>query len=67
MDEKLKILKRYFGYSSFRPGQEKTIDALIGGRDTFAVMPTGAGKSIAIRSRRFWGAACRWSSRRWCR
>lgn len=49
MDEKLKILKRYFGYSSFRPGQEKTIDALIGGRDTFAVMPTGAGKSICYQ------------------
>lgn len=49
MDEKLKILKQYFGYSSFRPGQEKTIDALLGGRDTFAVMPTGAGKSICYQ------------------
>lgn len=49
MDEKLKILKQCFGYSSFRPGQEKTIDALLGGRDTFAVMPTGAGKSICYQ------------------
>ncbi len=42
-------LKKYFGYSSFRPGQDKLIDALVSGRDVLGVMPTGAGKSLCYQ------------------
>ncbi|QQO08268.1 DNA helicase RecQ [Breznakiella homolactica] len=42
-------LKKYFGYTQFRPGQEDTIDALLAGRDVLAVMPTGAGKSLCYQ------------------
>ncbi len=43
------ILKTYFGHTSFRPGQETVIDALLAGRDVMAVMPTGAGKSACYQ------------------
>lgn len=43
------ILKRHYGYDSFKPGQEKVIRSLLGGRDTLAVMPTGAGKSVCYQ------------------
>ncbi len=49
VDKKLMTLKHYFGYDSFRPGQEQAIDAMLSGRDTFAIMPTGAGKSICYQ------------------
>ena len=39
------ILKKYFGYDSFRKGQKDVIDAILSGRDALAVMPTGSGKS----------------------
>lgn len=42
-------LKRYFGYESFRPGQEDLVKAVLGGRDCLGVMPTGAGKSICYQ------------------
>ena len=42
-------LKRYFGYDSFRTGQEELIGAVLDGRDAFGVMPTGAGKSICYQ------------------
>lgn len=45
----LDILKNFFGYSSFRPVQETVVDSLLAGRDTVAIMPTGAGKSICFQ------------------
>lgn len=48
MDKK-EILKKYFGYDTFREGQEELIDALLAGRDAFGIMPTGAGKSLCYQ------------------
>jgi ATP-dependent DNA helicase RecQ len=45
-EEALKVL---FGYDSFRPGQKQVIDSILSGRDAFAVMPTGAGKSVCYQ------------------
>ena len=43
------VLKRCFGYDSFRPNQEQIVGALLDGRDVLAVMPTGAGKSVCYQ------------------
>jgi ATP-dependent DNA helicase RecQ len=43
------ILKDVFGYSQFRPGQEDAMNALMGGRNVLAVMPTGSGKSLCFQ------------------
>ena len=42
-------MRGVFGYEDFRPGQEKIIAAVIGGRDCIGVMPTGAGKSLTFQ------------------
>ena len=49
MTEPLEILKNYFGYSSFREGQELLIEAILTGRDVLGIMPTGAGKSVCYQ------------------
>ena len=49
MDQKHEVLSRYFGYTSFRHGQEALIDAQLAGRDVFGVMPTGGGKSLCYQ------------------
>ena len=43
------ILQRWFGYGSFRPGQEEIIRAILAGREVLAILPTGGGKSICFQ------------------
>jgi ATP-dependent DNA helicase RecQ len=43
------ILRKTFGFSAFRPGQAEIVDAILGGRDVLAVMPTGSGKSLCYQ------------------
>jgi ATP-dependent DNA helicase RecQ len=43
------LLKRAFGYEKFRPGQEAAVSAILSGRDTVVVLPTGGGKSLCFQ------------------
>jgi len=45
----LQILKKYWNYSSFKPLQEEIIASVLAGEDTFALLPTGGGKSICFQ------------------
>lgn len=48
-DEPHRVLRDVFGYEGFRPGQAEVIGAVLEGRDSVAVMPTGAGKSLTFQ------------------
>ena len=48
-NEALIILKKYWGFDSFREGQGKAVSAILEGRDTFVILPTGGGKSLCYQ------------------
>jgi ATP-dependent DNA helicase RecQ len=45
----LELLKRYFGFTSFRPLQREIIGDTLAGKDVFALLPTGGGKSLCFQ------------------
>lgn len=45
----VEVLKKYWNYTSFRPGQAEIIQSVLEGRDTLALLPTGGGKSICFQ------------------
>lgn len=45
----LEALQRYWGYESFRPGQQEIVESMVSGRDACVVMPTGGGKSLCYQ------------------
>ena len=49
MENAVEILKKYWGYDTFRPLQDEVINSILDGNDTLALMPTGGGKSICFQ------------------
>lgn len=49
MQNQLDILKKYWGYDTFRPLQEDIIKSVLAGKDTLGLMPTGGGKSLTFQ------------------
>src|ERR1700733_4123153 len=43
------VLRNRFGYETFRPGQDRAVRAVLAGRDTLVVLPTGGGKSLCFQ------------------
>ncbi len=50
MDQPIDILKKYWGYDSFRLLQEEIINSVLDGTDTLALLPTGGGKSVCFQA-----------------
>src|ERR687891_597782 len=46
----LQVLERYWGYASFRPLQQEAMEAILQGRDSIVVLPTGGGKSLCFQA-----------------
>ena len=44
-----RALKKHFGFDAFRPHQREIVEAILGGRDVFAALPTGGGKSLCYQ------------------
>ncbi len=49
LDAAREVLRARFGFPDFRPGQERAVTAVLAGRDTLVVLPTGGGKSICYQ------------------
>ncbi|MFN1911461.1 hypothetical protein ACK2FV_18645 [Clostridioides difficile] len=45
----LEILSKYYGYTSFRKGQESIINSILSEKDVLAIMPTGGGNQYVIK------------------
>jgi ATP-dependent DNA helicase RecQ len=50
MDQLLQVIKRHWGFGALRPLQEQAMRAVLGGRDSLVVMPTGGGKSLCYQA-----------------
>src|SRR5678816_12632 len=50
MDALHEVISRYWGYSALRPLQREAMDAVLAGRDSVVVMPTGSGKSLCFQA-----------------
>ena len=49
MEQAQALLRTVFGFPEFRPGQAEIVEAVLAGRNTLAIMPTGGGKSLCFQ------------------